>query len=424
MTNYTTETYQTKRDILNFSNTITEGIFKPIRKLTQDIVYGLLSSKSCLLSDISRELKETIKLTNTVDRLSNRLSDIDKEEKTTIESNYNKEIMKYLPDEYVIVLNDDTDLNKEYSKKLEDLCVVRDASSQIERYVNGYKVCEYVALSKIKKTPISLYSKIYSTTSDSFKSENDETIQGENEVIRILNEYNKKPIFIRDRGYDANEYFVKDIKEENKFVTRLKGNRFLLFKGNKRIVEEVAKCRKGKINTKLIYHGENKECNISYTRVELPACKGQEVTLVTIHGLSEDGLPMMLLTNLEVKDKESAEHIVRLYFLRWRIEEYFNVKKEYKWEDSLLRTLESMNNMNLFLTIAMTHLSIQVEKLDKNFHSNLILERAKSLKEKAIIYLGMMGTGIKEILRYAHEGIKKWQHIEERSAYKQLELKL
>ena len=311
MINYTTETYETKRGILNFANKISKGTFKPTQKLIQDVIYGMLSSKSCLLSDISRELKEEIKLINTVDRLSNRLATIDKEEKEKLQENYYKEVMRYLPEEYVIVLNDDTDINKEYSKKLEDLCVVRDASSQVERYVNGYKVCEYTALSEIKKTPLSLYSKIYSTTSDNFKSENEETIQGEDEVIKILGKENKKPIFVRDRGFDANEYFEKDIKEENKFVTRLKGNRYLLFKGKKRIVESVASERKGKISTKLMYQGENKECSISYTKVELPSYKGKEVSLVTIHGLSKDEIPMMLLTNLEVKDKESAEHIVR-----------------------------------------------------------------------------------------------------------------
>lgn len=155
MTNYTTETYQTKRDILNLCNKISEGTFKPTIKLAGDMVYGILSRKSCLLSEIARGLKEDIKLSNTVDRLSNRISNIDKEEITKIKDNYNKKVMKYLAEEYVIVLNDDTDLNKEYSKKLEDLCVVRDASSQIERYVNGYKVCEYVALSEIQKTPMS-----------------------------------------------------------------------------------------------------------------------------------------------------------------------------------------------------------------------------------------------------------------------------
>ena len=157
-----------------------------------------------------------------------------------------------------------------------------------------------------------------------------------------------------------------------------------------------------------MYHGENKECSISYTRVQLPACKGTDITLVTIYGLSDEGT-MMLLTNLDVKTilektqifEETAEHIVRLYFLRWRIEEYFNLKKEYNWENSLLRALESMNNLNMFLTITLAFVSMLVEKLDRNFFSNLILERACSLKDKAIIYMGMMVSGIKEILRYA-----------------------
>ena len=423
MTNYTTETYQMKRGILNFTKKISDGTRKPTIKLTQDIIYGISRSKNCLLSEIARNLKEDIKLINTIDRLSNRLSHIENDEIEKMKDNYYDEVMKFLPSEYVVVLNDNTDLNKEYSKKLEDLCTIRDASSQTERYVNGYEVCEYVALTEKEKSPISLYSKIYSTTSYDFKSENDETIKGEDKVKEILNEYNKKPIFVRDRGYDANAFLEKDIKENNKFVTRLKGNRHLLFKGKKRLVEEVANNRKGKISTKLMYHGENKECSISYTRVQLPACKGKDVNLVTIHGLSNEG-SMILLTNLDVNNKETAEHIVRLYFLRWRIEEYFNLKKEYNWENSLLRTLESMNNLNMFLTITLTFVSILVEKIDRNFYSNLILERACSLKNKAIIYMGMMVSGIKEILRYARTGIKEWQHIENRSKYKQIQLKI
>lgn len=57
MTNYTTETYQTKRDILNFSKKISDNTLKPTQKLTYDMTYGILSSRSCLLSDIARNLK-------------------------------------------------------------------------------------------------------------------------------------------------------------------------------------------------------------------------------------------------------------------------------------------------------------------------------------------------------------------------------
>ena len=421
MNNYTTEVYQSKRSLINFSNKISKGVSKPVQKLCQDMVYGITSSRSSYLSDIARSLKENNKLKNTIDRLSHNLMYLDEDEKQIMETNHDKELMSYLKDGYVAVLNDNSDINKEYSNKLEDLCTVRDASSKQEKYVNGYMVCEYVALTEKTQTPVSLYSKIYSTTSDSFMSENDETMKGEDIVNKKLKGTGKIPIYVRDRGYDANEIFKKDIDEDNKFVTRLEGNRYLLFKDKKKIVTDAVKNRKGKIVTKLMYHGENKECYISYTKVKLPVRKNKELTLVTIHGLSSDGIPMMLLTNLVVNCKEDAEYIVRLYFLRWRIEEYFKAKKqEFKWEDSLLRTLKSMNNYNFFLTLVMTNLTILIEKIEENFLSNLILEHSKSLKEKALVYFGMMSKGLYEILKNAKEGIRIWQKIETREKIRQL----
>ena len=439
MNNYTTETYQIKRESLNFSNKLSKGCTKPVSKFCDDMVYGILARKSVILTDIARALKEKAKLCNVVDRLSNNLTNIFDEQIQIIKENYDHEVLKCLNlkgnDDYVIVPNDDTDLNHEYSRKMEDICLVRDASSQQEKYINGYKVCEYVALSPNKKSPISLYSKIYSTISDGFKSENDETILGENEVIRKLAKIGKKPIFVRDRGYDANIFFIKDIKEDNKFVTRLKNNRNLIFKDKSVNAFDKVKDRKGKIKTKLMYKGVNRDCYISYTKVTLPAYKDKEVCLVSVYGLKDDidsdndkygdDNVIMFLTNMEVCDKESAERIVRIYFLRWRIEEYFKSKKQnYKWEDSIVRTLKGMNNLNIFLTAVMLKLTIFIEKVDTNFLSNIILERAMALKEKCKIWFGQMSQGIFEILKYAHTGIKEWQNIEERNSAKQLELKL
>lgn len=42
-------TYQTKREILNFRNKMTNNTLKITKKLTQDMVYGLLSSKKNML---------------------------------------------------------------------------------------------------------------------------------------------------------------------------------------------------------------------------------------------------------------------------------------------------------------------------------------------------------------------------------------
>ena len=104
--------------------------------------------------------------------------------------------------------------------------------------------------------------------------------------------------------------------------------------------------------------------------------------------------------------------------------EYFKAKKAYNWENSLLRTLTSMNNLNMFLTQAMFYMTTVIEKIDKNFLSNIILERACLLKEDLLVYLSAISTGIVEILKYARTGIKEWQNIEHREKYKQLSLRI
>ena len=75
------------------------------------------------------------------------------------------------------MLFDDSDMNKEYSKKLEDLDRVIDASSQDKKIVNGYHVCEATVLTKKEKQPMSIYSKIYSCKSANFKSKNAYTLE-------------------------------------------------------------------------------------------------------------------------------------------------------------------------------------------------------------------------------------------------------
>lgn len=81
----------------------------------------------------------------------------------------------------------------------------------------------------------------------------------------------------------------------------------------------------------------------------------------------------MLLTNRNIKSKEDIIKVVRLYFSRWKIEEYFRAKKqEFGFENIRLRTLKE----------------------------------------------------IKNILSYAREEIREWKKIEKREKYMQLELKL
>ena len=150
----------------------------------------------------------------------------------------------------------------------------------------------------------------------------------------------------------------------------------------------------------------------------------KEYTLVIVYGLSDEK-PMKLLTNIKLDNKKDVIKIVRLYLSRWRIEEHFRGKKqEYDFENMRVRTLESMNNLNMMLTIHLGHIAILADKMDKNLLTIKIIYASESLKDKAIVRLSQIARGIKNILKYAHKGIKEWQNIETRDKYRQLNLKL
>ena len=421
MNNFTTNTYEMKREIVNFSKKISLGLNKPTSKFVLDMQYGLSKGGSCLISEIARSLDEDIKLNYTIERLCDNLSNLYDEEKETIWNNYIKEVSKVLDKDDAIVLFDDSDINKEYSKKLEDLDKVIDGSSKDKKIVNGYHVCEATALTKNEKQPLSIYSKIYSCKSKDFVSKNEYTISSIKAAERIFGE-NFTGIF--DRGYDDNKIFNYISKKHHKFVVRLDDKRTLLFKGKRRSVGEIAKSRKGKIVMKALFDdNEEIELSLSYTKAVLPYNK-EEYTLIIVYGLSEEK-PMKLLTNIEIKDKDDVIKVVRLYLSRWRIEEHFRGKKqEYDFENMRVRTLESMNNLNMMLTIHLGHIAILADNIDRKLLTIKIIYASKALREKSIVWLSQIARGIKKILSYAHTGIKEWMDIEVREKYKQLELKL
>lgn len=420
MSYFTMNTYEMKREMLNFSKKIAKGVKNPTTKFVMDMQYGLAKGGSCLISNIARNLDETIKLNYTIDRLCDNLSNLCMEEKKIIWNNYLDEVKENIDKENAVVLFDDSDINKEYSKKLEDLDKVIDASSKDKRIVNGYHVCEATVLTKNEKQPMSIYSKIYSCKSEGFKSKNAYTLESIEEAEKVIGE-NFTGIF--DRGYDDKKLFKYMSDKKHKFVVRLEDKRTLLFKGKKRSVEEVAKTRKGKIIYKAIFNEEEYELTVSYTKAVLPYNK-KEYTLVIVYGLNEEK-PMKLLTNIEAKEKEDIIRIVRLYLSRWRIEEHFRGKKqEYDFENMRVRTLESMNNLNMMLTIHLGHIAILADNINKKMLTIKIIYASKSLKETAIVWLSQIARGIREILKYAHTGIKEYQKIEQRGMCRQIQLKL
>ena len=405
MNYFTLNTYEMKREIVNFSDYLSKDCHLKVEKdFLRDMLYGISASNSLKLANVSRKLQEKIKLDNTIERLSIHLAN-DINDKKEIEQNYFKFVRGIIPEKPIVDF-DNSDITKPYSKKLEYLDTVIDASDPKKEKKPGYPVVNAVVLGKNKKQPIPLYSRIVSTKDPEFKSMNSYTIESIDKVYEAIGKFTG----IFDRGYDDKKVFRYMNKLELDFVVRLKTNRNFLFKGKSKNVLEQANSRKGKILFTAKFQGEEKHLTISYTKVQMTDGKHEEYTCVFVYGLGKE--PMMLVTNKSINSAHDARVIVRLYLDRWKIEEIHRAEKEaYDYEDMRLRTLKGMNNLNFIFMVLLGLIAKLIEEMDNKLLSIKIIERSQSLREELVVFISLFARGIKEILSYAYTGVSSFKKV-------------
>lgn len=297
MNNFTTNNYEMKRDIVKFSKNISNGCNKPESKFVMDMIYGISKSKDILLSSIAGALKETSKKIYTIDRLSDNLTN---DLSSSIDENYCNLAMDALGENPVFLI-DDSDIVKPLGEKFEDLGIVRDGSSKNKNYEKGYHHTEIVGLTQNMKQPISLFSKIHSSTQKEFVSANNVTYEGINKIVTLLEKRHQKGIFVNDRGYDSNEIFKYYWEKKQYFVIRLTERRKVYRDHKWYKITTLRDAFKGKIKMKLILQGEEKECMVSVIKVQITAEK-KWINLVFVYGLSDT--PMMIASNIPIKTKK------------------------------------------------------------------------------------------------------------------------
>ena len=127
---------------------------------------------------------------------------------------------------------------------------------------------------------------------------------------------------------------------------------------------------------------------------------------------------MMLASNIPIKSKEDVKKTARCYLDIWRIEEYFKFKKqEYNFENFIVRTLKSINNLNKMLTYAIGLIALLSEKIGKRKFVNKIIKESKSLKTNVYLWFYQVARGIYNILSKTRCGIREWQDIRKTKEY-------
>ena len=415
MANFTSNTYQMKRQILNFTNKISKRLSKPDRKFSADMTYGMLASGSCLLTDIVDQLHEDSKKVNSVERLTRHLNN--GIHPSALKS-YLTVIRKWVPSVPVIHI-DDSDVVKPDGYKFEALGIVRDGSKSTETksvYEKGYHVTEACVLTG-NGHPVSIFSQIHSSKEKNFTSINDITFAAMERGAALFG----KATFALDRGYDDNKMFLKLDKLKQDYVIRLTAKRKVFFHGKWIPVTQLRNQRKGKIKTPLVYRGKKRDAYLSHVKVQITASK-KDIYLVLVYGITEH--PMMLATNKEIRSREDVIKVAKTYFSRWRIEEYFRCKKQmFQFENFRVRKLSAINALNFYITLCMAFLAHISMKSETNALKVSIIKNADPIKEKVHFCYYRLAKGISGILSYAKEGIRIWFRTK-RPAYRQLCLKL
>lgn len=150
-----------KREILTFTNKISEHLSKPEKKFTADITSGMLASGmlasgSCLLTEVADQLHEPSQKINIVDRLSRHL---EKGTPTVAAASYLQLIKKWIPSDPVIHI-DDSDVVKPDGYQFESLGIVRDGSESTSTknvYKKGYHVTEACVLTSSNQSVKNLF---------------------------------------------------------------------------------------------------------------------------------------------------------------------------------------------------------------------------------------------------------------------------
>jgi len=401
MKNYSRESGIVKAGILRHCKKLCKGLGRPAEKLATNMLYGVAAANSCHLTEIARGLDEEITIKKTVDRLSRGLRQFDGHE--VVWENHLKQVDKYI-NETTIYPIDESDLAKPNSVAMEALHEVHDGSTN--KIVPGYMTLEITALTHKTKTPLPVYERVFSAAEKGFKSQDDEVLKG----LRFLTQrYGHGGIRVLDRGYDANVYMRYFIKAKEKFIIRVKKNRMVYHNEKSINIEELANRYKGKCSLQCTLHGETVYCKVTEVPICLPEFSKYPLCIVVVYGFGK--IPMYLLTNCSSNDSRFCIAIVKMYLLRWRIEEHFRFKKlQYHFEDFRVRSLCAIRTLHQVVTLLAGYMALLTQEPNMVItcvlrDAALAIPRSKKRRTKLMLHYEL-AAGFAKLLQKTTANLK------------------
>ena len=343
MSHYNTLGNGLKRGLLRFSEKISKGFYRPERRFVAEMIFGMAASGSCKLTEIGRALKEDIALKKTTERLGRNLADFSDRE--ALMDNYLAAIRPSLGEKPMLLI-DRSDVTKPCSPKMEAIGTVYDASE--DDYGDGYWTMGAVALTEENHQPIPVYENLYPCKAQGGLGEKAEALAA---LANLRKNFGPNCVRVFDRGFDSGAVMEDLVAGEEHFIIRQNQNRVAVHHGRKTKIEDIVKGLE--CTDTMRFHsktGNVSQCEIGMTQVTLPNLGNLKLRLVVCKNFGKQ--PLVLYTNLDESLDTLAVRIVKVYLMRWRIEEFYAFKKqEMHFEDFRVRRLDAIKTLDLLLTI-------------------------------------------------------------------------
>ena len=396
----TTLVWQLKRDLLNFAEKLSDGLTKPMMKFLAQMLYGLLVSQSIMLTDIGRALQEVTTLKKVVDRLSRNLKAF-RREIESVRQNY-IETIKPLVDEETIFCIDPGDITKRYSRHQDGLGWIYDGSDH--KPALGWHLYEVTALTHGEKLPIPVYSQLVSPNDLISEGQTEEILDAIRATQRLFGTIG---VHTMDRGMDNEAIYEHYFDTNQRFVIRSKVDRRLIAGDETIQTAEIAAKMKGKYRIDCKdKHGKIYRLKVSFQTVFLPSYPDKPLTLVIIYGYDKDA-PMLLMTNLSIKGKQTCLRVVKTYLCRWRIEECYRFQKnQFDLENIRVLSEDSICALVFLVSVLTGYIAAFAAKRGKSLLLEEVFIKADRVYGIVQFTLYAVADGIFNILKRATKGIR------------------
>jgi hypothetical protein len=386
--------------IHDFSGKLSPRFSRPLGRFVEQMLYGILVSKDVKLSQIGRALEEPISPKKTEDRLSTNLNSEGLAD--TLLDEVARLGSRRVQKDALLIL-DTSDIRKVYARKMEYLARVRDGSAK--ELVDGYWLCEVLACQAGGNDIIPLYQSLYSAAAPDHKSENDELLKA---VHTVAGHCGTRGIWVADRGMDRKNVYGPLLEGKRRFIIRLRGDRNLLFRGQCRLAEEIARGCPLYYEEEVVKEvgGEKKTYRLAYgfRRVRLPG-RAEELGLVVVRGFGEE--PLLLMTTLPLRrNRRVLWFVVESYLTRWRIEEAIRfTKQSYNLEDIRVLTYRRLRNLTALVLAASYFAAVQFgDRLRLAVLTRRVLQAARRFYGIASFRYYAIADGISYILTRLGKG--------------------